>query len=347
MKGSGLGTPATRAEIIEKLIRTGYVERERKQLRATAKGCALIALVAEPLRSPELTAAWEQQLKEVEEGARTAETFYQAIVALVRELVPVVAAGPAMTTEEAAAVRPASGRRRGRGPKEGQGERPKVRPAGLGVCPLCGQGEILETHRAFSCSRYREGCGFVVWKEVAGVTLSKGQVGRLLRLGVTERIEGFRAKSGRTFGARLRLGEGSKVVLDFSDAPDAPGPSDRGAPLAGTVALDGCAVPAADPAPVSPPAVAPPLTCPQCGRGRIIEGRRGFGCDRYREGCGFVVWKQIAGRTLTQPQLRDLIQKGRTRLIKGLLDEGGGRFDARLRLDGDWQVVVERLSNGD
>jgi DNA topoisomerase-3 len=258
-----------------------------------------------------------------------------------------VATGPAMTAEQAAAARPAPGRRGGRKPKEGQGGGPKVRPAGLGVCPLCGQGEILETLRAYGCSRYREGCGFVVWKEVAGVTLSKGQVARLLRLGVTERIEGFRAKSGRIFGARLRLGEGSKVELDFSEASDAPGPSDRGAPSAGTVVLEGCPVPAAAPAPVSPLAVAPPLTCPQCGRGHIIEGRRGFGCDRYRDGCGFVVWKEIAGKALTQAQLRDLIQKGRTRPIKGFVDEDGGRYDVRLRLNKDWQVVVERLSGGD
>ncbi len=353
MKGSGLGTPATRAEIIEKLIRTGYVERERKQLRATAKGCALIALVAEPLRSPELTAAWEQQLKEVEEGTRAAEDFYREIVAFVCDLVPAVASGPAMAAEQAAAARPAPGRRRGRSPKEGQGERPRVRSAGLGVCPLCGQGDILETPRAFGCSRYREGCDFVVWKEVAGVTLSKGQFGRLLRLGVTERIEGFRAKSGRTFGARLRLGEGGKVELDFSDAPDARGPSGRGASLAGAAVPERGTASAADPIPLSEPApepgpaATPLLTCPRCGRGHMIEGRRGFGCNRYREGCDFVVWKEIAGRTLTQAQLRDLIQKGRTRPIKGLLDEAGGRFDARLRLDGDWQVVVERVSNTD
>ena len=61
------------------------------------------------------------------------------------------------------------------------------------------------------------------------MTLSKGQVDRLLRHGVTERIEGFRAKSGRTFGARLRLGDGGKIVLDFSDAADSPWPSRRGA----------------------------------------------------------------------------------------------------------------------
>ena len=111
MKGSGLGTPATRAEIIEKLIRTGYLERARKQLRATPKGRALIALVAEPLRSPELTAAWEQRLKEIEDGGGAADAFYADIVSFLQDLIPKVAAGPAMSAEQAAAARtPGKGR---------------------------------------------------------------------------------------------------------------------------------------------------------------------------------------------------------------------------------------------
>jgi DNA topoisomerase-3 len=105
MKASGLGTPATRAETIEKLIRTGYVERRRKQLLSTDKGRALIGLVAAPLRSPELTAEWEQRLKDVELGSAVAEAFYQGIVALVRELLPQVAAGAALTPEQVAVAR--------------------------------------------------------------------------------------------------------------------------------------------------------------------------------------------------------------------------------------------------
>jgi len=66
MKGAGLGTPATRAETIEKLIRTGYVERQRKQLVATEKGRALSGLVAGRLESAELSAAWEQRVKDIE-----------------------------------------------------------------------------------------------------------------------------------------------------------------------------------------------------------------------------------------------------------------------------------------
>jgi len=100
MKDSGLGTPATRAEIIEKLIRIGYVERQRKQLRATDKGKALIGLVAEPLRSAELTAGWEQRLKDVEQGRADATAFYRDICDMVAGLIPQVAAGAALTTEQ-------------------------------------------------------------------------------------------------------------------------------------------------------------------------------------------------------------------------------------------------------
>jgi DNA topoisomerase-3 len=311
-----------------------------------------------------LTAAWEQQLKEVEEGTGDAAAFYRDIVALVCDLVPRVATGPAMTAEQVAAAQPGGTRSGGRDPggrgkaRRGKGGRSQAgqddspaaasverpagpRPAGLGPCPLCGA-DLLETPRAFGCSRYREGCGFAVWKELAGVTLAKRQVERLLRLGVTERIEGFRAKSGRTFGARVRLGEGGKVGFDFSDAPEAEVQPAR---------------PGGTPEPARAPTSSPPtgpasaaavfLTCPKCGLGQIIEGRRGFGCDRYREGCHFVVPKETGGKVLTQAQLRDLIQKGLTRPIKGLHDEAGVRRDGRLRLNGDWRVVVEPVAGGD
>ncbi|WP_373509872.1 DNA topoisomerase 3, partial [Thiocapsa sp.] len=105
MKQSGLGTPATRAEIIEKLIRTRYVERQRKQLHATPKGIALIGLVAPALRSAELTAEWEQRLKDVEHGELPVEVFYRDIVGFLRDLVPQIAQGPALSAEQVAAER--------------------------------------------------------------------------------------------------------------------------------------------------------------------------------------------------------------------------------------------------
>ena len=214
MKQTGLGTPATRAEIIEKLIRTEYVQRERKQLRATEKGQAPIGLVAEPLRSPELTAEWEQQLKEVEEGRHQAAQFYRDIVDFIRELIPQVAQGPALSPEQVAAARARQPGRKGKGRKGGG-----AKPAGLGRCRLCKAGEIVETAKAYGCSRYREGCRLTIWKTVAGRKLTKQQVGQLLREGRTERIEGFTSKAGKPFAARLKLGEGFKVEFDFADGP--------------------------------------------------------------------------------------------------------------------------------
>ena len=83
------------------------------------------------------------------------------------------------------------------------------------------------------------------------------------------------------------------------------------------------------------------LTCPKCGQGRIIEGRRGHGWNRFREGCDFVVWKEISGKRLTEKQVHALIIKGKTRLIKGFKGRSGGKFNARLRLDSQWKVVFE------
>ena len=130
MAASGLGTPATRAETIEKLIRTGYLERQRKQILATAKGKALIGLVAAPLSSPELTAEWEQRLKEVERGEGDVAGFYRDIVAFVRDLIPRIAQGPALSAEQVEAARQGEpGRRVGSAARP---ERPCRAPAAPG-----------------------------------------------------------------------------------------------------------------------------------------------------------------------------------------------------------------------
>ena len=235
MRAGGLGTPATRAEIIERLIRTGYVERQRKQLRSTEKGRALIAVVASPLKEPALTARWEQALREVEEGSRPVEDFDRGIRDLVLELIPRVWAGPAFTPAQAAAARaeadgrgrrsrseqgvPASGKSRARGgrsrpipgsgPVEGGGT---AGPVGL-PCPKCGRGLIIQGRRGYGCDRYREGCDFVVWREIGGKRLTERQIAELIRTRRTRLIQGFRDPSGQTFGARLELSPDGQTVV--------------------------------------------------------------------------------------------------------------------------------------
>ncbi len=220
----------------------------------TDKGRALIAGVAEPLRSPELTAEWEQQLKDVEEGKRPAREFYGSIVGFIRGLVPHVSEGPALSPEQVAAARESQIGRKGK-----SGRRGSVRPVGLGGCPLCKAGAIVETAKAYGCSRYREGCRFTIWKRVAGLKLAKKQVEQLLREGRTERIEGFTSKAGKPFAAALKLGEGFKVEFDFADEPR----QDAAPARAGDAAAK---------RPGTAPAEERPalehLTCPKCGQGR-------------------------------------------------------------------------------
>ncbi|MFA6111405.1 MAG: DNA topoisomerase, partial [Candidatus Latescibacterota bacterium] len=214
MKQTGLGTSATRAEIIERLIRSELVERQRKALAPTEKGMALIAVAAEPLRSPELTASWEQRLKDVEEGRLDAGAFYDEIVRFVRELVPQVATGPVMDAALRSAARPS--KRRSRRVGDDAGASPST-DGPLGPCPKCRQGQVIEGRKGYGCNRYREGCTFVVWKEIAGKRLAVTQVRELLEHGRTGPIAGFRSRAGRRFAASLKLDPEMKVVFDFSE----------------------------------------------------------------------------------------------------------------------------------
>ena len=192
-ESGGLGTPATRASMIEALVKRGYLVRRKKALVSTDKGRGLIAAVAEALRSPELTATWERQLKEIEDGEGSAAGFLDAISGFVRELVP--------------RVRESSMRVPG-------GDRAaKV----VGTCPLCGKG-VVERAKAFGCSAWREtGCTFAVWKVHWGKKLSLGHVKALLVKGRTEVIKGFKNKAGKPFAAALKLDGNNKVAFDFGD----------------------------------------------------------------------------------------------------------------------------------
>ena len=192
-ESGGLGTPATRANMIEGLVKRGYLVRQKKALVSTDKGRGLIAAVAEALRSPELTATWERQLKEIEDGEGSAAGFLDAISGFVRELVPRV--------RESSTRVPAGDRAA------------KV----VGTCPACGK-DVVERAKAFGCSAWREtGCTFAVWKVHRGKKLSLGHVKALLAKGRTEVIKGFKRMDGKPFAAALKLDGDNKVALDFGD----------------------------------------------------------------------------------------------------------------------------------
>jgi DNA topoisomerase III len=192
MKDSGIGTPATRASIIERLVDVGYIERDGRALVATEKGIQVIRLLGEhALTSPELTGDWERRLRLIEHGGDTRPAFMDDIKKFTTE-----------TVEELDKL------------KGVQIERAK-----LGPCPICGR-EITENRKGYSCwSREDPGCGFVIWKKKAGKSLPVSVAKELIEslrasreagedpgVGRTEKaVTGFRSRAGRTFRAKLRL----------------------------------------------------------------------------------------------------------------------------------------------
>jgi DNA topoisomerase-3 len=208
MKDSGLGTPATRAETIEALIRREYVERVGKDLQPTPKGLQVITMLEEhKITSPELTGDWEHRLADIEHGNGDRRAFMSDVAGFTDEIVKQIAAL----------------------------DKEKLRPVRveLGLCPRCGAetGEIIkENSRAYGCtswkSREETGCGFVIWKKVAGRTLTPEIARQLLEEGKTrEVLSGFKSRAGKHFRARLVLTPEGKVEFDFPARPTRDGDS--------------------------------------------------------------------------------------------------------------------------
>ncbi|MDQ3770250.1 MAG: DNA topoisomerase, partial [Actinomycetota bacterium] len=194
MKDSGIGTPATRAAIIERLISVGYVERDGRSLVATEKGLNVIRLLAEhPLTSPDLTGDWEKRLGEIERGEDSRERFMADIAKF---------AGATVTDLDAKL------------------KDVRIPRANLGPCPVCGH-DIVENRKGYSCwSREDPGCGFVIWKSKAGKQLPVATARELIRAGRTAKpVTGFKGRSGRSFRARLALqqAEEGKWRVEFDE----------------------------------------------------------------------------------------------------------------------------------
>jgi len=180
MKDSGIGTPATRAAIIERLIQVGYVERDGRALVVSEKGMNVVRLLGQhALTSPSLTGEWEQRLAKIETGEDSRKAFMADIVRFAQETVEQLDT----TLKDV-----------------------RIPRTNLGPCPVCGQ-DIIENRKGYSCwSRSDPGCGFVIWKAKAGKTLTGTIVRELVRTGRTERpVTGFKSRAGRNFRARLAL----------------------------------------------------------------------------------------------------------------------------------------------
>jgi DNA topoisomerase III len=194
MKESGIGTPATRAAIIERLIQVGYVERDGRALVVSEKGLNVIRLLGEhALTSPGLTGDWERRLALIETGGDSREAFMGDIVKFTESTV---------------------------GELDRNLKDVRIPRANLGPCPVCGH-DIVENRKGYSCwSREDPGCGFVIWKSKAGKTLPVAIARELIKTGRTEKaVTGFKGRSGKSFRARLALQqtEDGKWRVEFDE----------------------------------------------------------------------------------------------------------------------------------
>ena len=194
MKDSGIGTPATRAAIIERLITVGYIERDGRALVCTEKGLNVIRLLGEhPLTSPSLTGDWEHRLAAIEEGEDSREKFMGDIEKFAEKTV----------TELDAKLKDV-----------------RIPRANLGPCPVCGR-DINENRKGYSCwGRDDPGCGFVIWKGKAGKQLPVSVARELITRGRTVKpVTGFKSRAGRNFRAKLALvqNEEGKWRVEFDE----------------------------------------------------------------------------------------------------------------------------------
>jgi DNA topoisomerase-3 len=206
----GLGTQATRAQIIETLLKRNYVERSGKNLKATDKGVLLVDRLNDMPRTKELTsvsqtAKLELSLQSMAEGETDDLDFLDGINDFIH----------GATNEWKATAEVARDKST---PKSYGGKvyGPKVaaKVSNLGPCPVCGA-EIKDFPKSYSCSRWKEGCTFTIWKVVAKKKLTESQIKKLMSEKKTDLIKGFKSKAGKPFDAYLIMNKEGKVEFEF------------------------------------------------------------------------------------------------------------------------------------
>jgi DNA topoisomerase III len=267
MKDTGLGTPATRASIIETLLRRAYVTRDGRHLVPTATGIGLIAtvegLAVASLASPELTGSWEARLAKIarKEDARAA--FMTDIRRYVTAIVDAIRGAAAPPPPPPGSESP----RRDRAPNDKWKSKRRGPPRSKSAAPA----------RTNAPAR---------------ANLPPARTNAPARTNVAPAHTNVAPARTNLPPARTNAAARTNVA-----------PARTNAPAHASEAA---------------------LVCPRCARGTLITGARGWGCSRWRDGCGFVVWFVTAGRKLTAAQLRDLVTKGKTR--KAAFDRGDGRL---------------------
>lgn len=211
MDAKGLGTPATRASIIEGLIAEEYIIRQGRELVPTPKAFSLLFALrhfgVNELTSPELTGDWEFKLKQMEVGRLPRAVFMEHITSVTQDLVTRIKTGDIPDTAFATLTT---------------------------ACPKCG-GTVQENYRKFQC----QACDFSLWKVVSGREWAQQEVEELIRNRRIGPLTGFRSRQGRPFAASLRLNEDLRAEFDFGQTTGSDG-AELAPDFSGQEALGAC-----------------------------------------------------------------------------------------------------------
>lgn len=186
MKDSGIGTPATRAAIIETLVARDYIRREKKSLVPTDKGLAVYGIVKDKkIADVAMTGGWELALAKIATAEMDAFTFHRGIEVYAAQI-----------AKELLAVKMESSQERGGA-----------------VCPRCGK-QVVFYPKVAKCQN--ADCGLTLWRTIARKELTDAQLADLMTKGKTSVIKGFTKSNGETFEAALTLDKEYKTVFDFA-----------------------------------------------------------------------------------------------------------------------------------
>jgi DNA topoisomerase-3 len=190
LKEKGLGTPATRASIIEVLIKRNYIQRQKKTLTSTESGRHLISIIADDrLKSAAMTGEWEAKLKKIEHYDYDPDQFMDEIIQFTQKI-------------------------------KDESDRPLYDQSRLGDCPMCGQ-PIIEGRKGYGCSAWKAGCQFVLWKQVYGVPVTRDMACQLLQSNRTLHTYAIKLND-EVFNAQLTLnkqGETGYIKADSRQRP--------------------------------------------------------------------------------------------------------------------------------
>ena len=188
-ENGSIGTSATRASIIQNLLKRGYIKEEKDKIISTELGREYYKILPDEWKKADLTAKWWIIQEEIREGKANQNQLLDSILFEIKTL---------LATEDVSKFKLKKDY--------------KSNKTIIGQCPICGK-EIIESSKSFYCSGYKDGCQFSIWKIIAGKKLTKTNIMQLLEKGITTEIKGFKSKSGKQFNAKLQIADGKIQFL--------------------------------------------------------------------------------------------------------------------------------------